>query len=114
MQRNIGVILLSLVCAVALISCSGSSDDELVRRFIENRVKDLEPKIDAMLLASWNALATGEKHFYDEQAAFELQISKIYSNQEAFEHLKKWAAPGAVRDSSRSLSVISFPSTFAR
>ena len=42
-------------------------------------------------LASWNADATGEKKYYVESAALQLEITKIYSDRKDFRFLKNLA-----------------------
>jgi peptidyl-dipeptidase A len=75
------------------------NDEKDFQAFINNHIKICEPKFKALNIASWNASATGEKKFYDEQAVLELEIGKIYSNKKEFEQLKKWKDAGTIKDS---------------
>jgi peptidyl-dipeptidase A len=84
------------------------NDEKDLRAFIDMHLKIIEPKLKALNLASWNASATGEKKFYDEQAAVELEVRTIYSNKQEFEQLKKWKDAGNIKDTllQRQLIVI--------
>jgi peptidyl-dipeptidase A len=92
------ILFLPLLFAFALISCSVRNDENDLRAFIDKHLKLIEPKFKALNLASWNASATGEKKFYDEQAAVELEVRTIFSNKQDFELLKKWKAAGTIKD----------------
>ena len=101
-------IFLPILFSFALISCSMLNDEKDLRAFIDMHLKIIEPKLKALNLASWNASATGEKKFYDEQAAVELEVRTIYSNKQEFEQLKKWKDAGNIKDTllQRQLIVI--------
>jgi peptidyl-dipeptidase A len=92
------VLLLPFLFSFALISCSMRSDEKDLRAFIEGHLKIIEPKLKAFNLASWEASATGEKKFYDEQSAIDLEVRSIYSNKKEFEQLKKWKEAGGIKD----------------
>jgi peptidyl-dipeptidase A len=64
--------------------------------------------LKALNLASWNASATGEKIFYDEQASVELEVRTMYSNKQEYEQLKKWKEAGSIKDTllQRQLTII--------
>jgi peptidyl-dipeptidase A len=93
------ILLLPLLFVFVLMFCSLRSDETDLRAFIDNHVKIVEPKFKTMNIAFWNASATGEKKFYDEQAALELEVRKIYSNEKEFNQLKKWRDAGNIKDS---------------
>jgi len=101
-------IFLPILFSFALISCSMLNDEKDLRALIDMHLKIIEPKLKALNLASWNASATGEKKFYDEQAAVELEVRTIYSNKQEFEQLKKWKDAGNIKDTllQRQLIVI--------
>ena len=92
------ILFLPMLFSFALISCSMHNDEKDFRAFIDSHVKIIEPKLKALNLAYWNANATGEKKFYDEQAAVELDVRTIYSNKKEFEQLKKWKDAGIITD----------------
>jgi peptidyl-dipeptidase A len=92
------IILLPIVSIFILISCAMRNDESDLRAFIEQHVKIYEPKFKAVNLADWNASATGEKKYYDEKAALQLEIRKIYSNKQEYDHLKKWKESGNIKD----------------
>ena len=93
------ILFLPILFSFALISCSMHNDEKDFRAFIEQHVKIYAPKFKSMNLADWNANATGEKKFYEEKAALEIEIRKIYSNKQEFEQLKKWKESGNIKDS---------------
>jgi len=93
------ILFLPVLFSFALISCSINNDEKDFRAFIEQHVKIYAPKFKLMNLADWNANATGEKKFYEEKAALELEIRKIYSNKQEFEQLRKWKESGNIKDS---------------
>ena len=84
------ILLLPLLFAFVMMSCSIRNDEKNFRAFIDNHIKIYEPKFKAMNLADWNANATGDKKYYDEKASLELEIRKIYSNKQEFNSLKRW------------------------
>ena len=92
------ILFLPMLFSFALISCSMHNDEKDFRAFIDNHVNKIEPKLKALNLAIWNANATGEKKFYDEQAAVELEERTIYSNKKEFEQLKRWKDTGTIKD----------------
>jgi peptidyl-dipeptidase A len=92
-------IILFIFCfTITTMSIAMQNDEQELRAFIDNHVKIVEPKLKAMNLASWNASATGEKKYYDEQAATELDVRTIYSNKQEFAQLKKWKDSGNIKD----------------
>ncbi len=93
------ILLLPLLFAFILMFCSMRNDETDLKSFINSHVKIIEPKLKAMNIANWNASATGEKKYYDEQAAVELDVRKIYSNKKEFDQLKKWKNDGTIKDS---------------
>ena len=92
------ILFLPVLFSFALISCSMRNDENDLRAFIDNHLKTIEPKFKALNLASWNASATGDKKYYDEQAAVELEVRTIFSNKQEFEQLKKWKEAGTIKD----------------
>ncbi len=92
------IFLLPLLFAFVLMYCTVKNDEVDLRTFIDSHVKTIEPKLKMMNLAYWNAAASGEKKYYDEQAALELEIRTIYSNKKEFEQLKRWKEAGNIKD----------------
>lgn len=93
------LILLPILFSFTLLAFSRGNDEQDLRAFIDDHVKIYEPMFKAMNLAEWNASATGDKKYYDEKAALELEICKIYSNKQEYEQLKKWRNSGNIKDS---------------
>jgi peptidyl-dipeptidase A len=92
----VSILLLSSI----MTSCKpGQTDEDRLRAFIANHLKQVEPKIAAMNIAEWNANATGEKKYYDENAVLDLEIKRIRSNKEEFAFLKDLKDRNAVHDS---------------
>jgi len=81
-----------------LTSCSLRNGENEFRAFIDQHLKTIEPKLKAFNLASWNANATGDKKYYDEKAALDLEVRTIYSNKKEFEQLKKWKESEEIKD----------------
>ncbi len=81
------------------IACAPNDTEDRVRAFIAHHQSVVEPKLRAMNLASWNASATGEKRYYDEQAALEMDVRRIYASKDEFTQLARWKASGSVQDS---------------
>lgn len=83
-----------------MMACSPSQTDESrLREFIGNHLKQVEPKITAMNVAEWNANATGEKKYYDENATLDLEVKRIRSNKADFAFLKDLKGRNAIHDS---------------
>jgi peptidyl-dipeptidase A len=92
-------IIMALFLSMTLFSCSPQQLDETkLREFITNHLKAVEPKLKALNLADWNANATGEKKFYDERAALELEVNTIRSNKTDFAFLKDLKSKGTIKD----------------
>ncbi|HLP15908.1 MAG TPA: M2 family metallopeptidase [Bacteroidota bacterium] len=87
-----------IILALSMAACSQRNDEKHVRAFIDAHLKLIEPKFKAFNLASWNANATGEKKYYDEQAALEYDIRTVYSNKKDFEQIKAWKDDGRITD----------------
>jgi peptidyl-dipeptidase A len=93
------VLLFPMLIACVMMACSIRNDEKDLRAFIDDHVKIYEPKFKAMNLADWNANAAGDSVYYQQKAALELEIRKIYSNKEEFARLKKWRDSGNIKDS---------------
>jgi peptidyl-dipeptidase A len=92
--------IIPLLFSILTLSCGPSQSDEgKLREFIAGHLKLVEPKLKAINLADWNANATGEKKYYDEKAALELEVNRIRSNKADFEFLKKLKAAHSIQDS---------------
>ncbi|MGE5681671.1 MAG: M2 family metallopeptidase [Bacillota bacterium] len=65
-------------------------------------VKAYEAKADRLTkessLAYFNATISGKQQDYDRSAQTEIERSKIYTNKEDFQRLKKWKESGAITD----------------
>jgi peptidyl-dipeptidase A len=94
--RFIPIVLLVLL----MTSCKPAQTDEgRLRDFIASHVKQIEPKITANNIAEWNANASGEKRYYDESAALDLEIKRIRSNKTEFAFLKQLKEGNTIHDS---------------
>ncbi len=105
------VLLLSLPILISftMINCtSPKSNGDKLREFIANHLKVIEPKLKALNIADWNANSTGDKKFYDERAALELEVNTIRSNKTDFAFLKDLKEKGAIKDSllQRQLTIL--------
>ncbi len=83
-----------------MMSCNPlQTDESRLREFIANHLKQVAPKITAMNIAEWNANATGEKRYYDQNAALDLEVKRIRSNKAEFAFLKELKDRNAIHDS---------------
>jgi peptidyl-dipeptidase A len=83
-----------------MTSCKPAPTDESrLRDFIAGYLKQVEPKTTAMNIAEWNASATGEKKYYDDNAALDLEIRRIRSSKAEFAFLKQLKESGTIHDS---------------
>jgi peptidyl-dipeptidase A len=94
------ILLISIVpFLLSLLSCSPApTDEQKLREFITNHLKTVEPLMKTQNLADWQANATGEKKFYDESAAAEIEIKKIRSNKTEYAFLKELKEKGTIKD----------------
>lgn len=101
--------IIPFILSAFYISCSPPKSDEIkFREFITNNLKSIEPKLKTLNIADWNANATGDKKFYDERAALELEVNTIRSNKADFAFLKDLKEKGAIKDSllQRQLTIL--------
>lgn len=94
---------------IFMISCSPApSDEQKLKDFITNHLKVVEPKLKQQNLADWNANATGEKKYYEEAAAAEIEIKKIRSDKSEYAFLKKLKENNSIKDSllQRQLTIL--------
>ena len=89
---------LFIVMILLFDACGKINYEEELKKFIDGHLKIVKPISKNLNLASWNANATGEKKYYDEMGALELQLRKIYSNKEDFEKLKDIKENGNIQD----------------
>jgi peptidyl-dipeptidase A len=87
-----------LLFTFLLASCSLRDSENEFSSFINQHLKMIEPKLKALNIASWNANATGEKKYYDEKSALDLEVRTIYSNKKEFEQLKRWKESGEIKN----------------
>ncbi len=95
------VLIISLLTIfIFMLSCSPApTDEQKLHEFITNHLKTVEPLMKKQNLADWQANATGEKKFYDEAAAAEIEIKKIRSNKTEYAFLKDLKEKGTIKDS---------------
>ena len=109
------ILSLPILFSFAMLNCSPPKSDETkLREFITNHLKVVEPKLKALNIADWNANATGEKKFYDERAALELEVNTIRSNKDDFTFLKDLKAKGTIKDTLLARQLIVLFNQFAR
>jgi len=93
------LLYLSVLLCFVLAACAPRSPEEKTfAAFVNDHVRVIEPKLKALNLASWNANATGEKKYYDENAKLELDVRKTYSNRQEYDQLKAWKESGKIAD----------------
>lgn len=98
------LLFLCMAGSLALIAClsmepeKSAGAEKKARAFLDSHVRLVEPRFKAMNLADWNANASGEKKYYDEKAAGELEIRRIYSSRDEFAQVKAWLNNGEIKD----------------
>lgn len=92
------IVFLILIVAGCFMAFTVQTDEQKFQAFIDHHVATVAPLLKAMNLASWNASATGEKRYYDEQAALEMKIRSLYASKEDFALLKQWKEAGTITD----------------
>jgi len=113
--RTIPAAVVLLTMTLAMISCKPSpTDEDRLREFITRHVALAGPKITAMNIAEWNANATGEKKYYDENAALDLEVKRLRSNKEEFAFLKGLKDRNAIHDSLLQRELILLYNNYAR
>ncbi len=110
-MRSHIILILSLPILIfwTMLNCSSKkSDENKLREFISNHIKVIELKLKALNIADWNANSTGDKNFYDERAALELEVNTIRSNKTDFAFLKELKEKGTIKDSllQRQLTIL--------
>ncbi len=94
------ISIVPIILSLFTFSCSPApSDEQKLREFITSHLKTVEPLMKQQNLADWKANATGEKKFYDESAAAEIEIKKIRSNKTEYAFLKELKEKGKIKDS---------------
>lgn len=94
------IIYIAITLLFIMTSCKPTpTDDDRLREFITGHLKRIEPKITAQNIADWNANATGEKKYYDESAALDLEVKRMRSNKEEFAFLKDLKQRNVIHDS---------------
>lgn len=83
------VVILVIVLAGLIIRSHFAPADKAAMEIITAVVQKVEPLMKESNLAYWNATTTGEKKYYDEYEAKEIEYRKILSDKDVFNKLKK-------------------------
>ncbi|NTW31761.1 MAG: M2 family metallopeptidase [Bacteroidetes bacterium] len=90
------------IFALLFNGCNSPDKDAKTVKEFEKFIKSYEEKIIPLLkkssLASWNANISGKEEDYKISADIDFQISKIFSNKEDYEKLKKFKESKAIKD----------------
>jgi peptidyl-dipeptidase A len=73
-------------------------DEVRLQDFITRHVQEIEPKSKDLALVKWNANASGEKKYYEQATALELEIKRIYADSAEFAFLKRLQEENLVSD----------------
>jgi peptidyl-dipeptidase A len=92
------VLLLATLSLNSVSLARGNSDEVILQKFIDELVKQLEPKLKAANFADWNANATGDKKFYNQSSALELEINALYSDKANYAYLKDLRSTNVITD----------------
>ena len=109
-NKNLGLVFLLIFAFLFLYSCENSSEEnkkELVN-FIKKYEEEVSPLYKEFNLASYNASITGNEADYKKAVQLEIELTKIYSNKEKLETLKKIKESGKITDTllNRQLEIL--------
>jgi len=99
-----------LLCLTALmfLSCGVHKNEKELRKFLNDRVGQIEPLAKDANLAYWQAATTGQPQAFDDYSRLSLKLKQIYSNADDFAFLSKLKNEGGIRDPllSRQLTLL--------
>ena len=110
LNKNLGFIFLLTFTFLFLYSCENTSEEnknELIN-FIKEYEEEVAPLYKEFNLASYNASITGNEADYKKAVQLEIELTKIYSNKEKLEILKKIKESGNITDTllNRQLDIL--------
>ena len=90
-------LLIVSVTALLLVSgCARNAQEKRLQNFITDHVAVIDPLTTETNLAYWDASTTGKPEDYDKLSKLQLEIRRVYSDQNDFALLKEIKESGAV------------------
>src|SRR3989304_4980460 len=90
-------LLIVSVTALLLVSgCARNAQEKRLQNFITDHVAVIDPFTTETNLAYWDASTTGKPEDYDKLSKLQLEIRRVYSDQNDFALLKEIKESGAV------------------
>ncbi len=90
---RMGVVL----AGAMLVGCASDQKESVLSTFIQEHEKQVRPLNTKAALTYWDAAVTGKAEKYDQYSELELSIRKIYSDPNAFAHLKTLRESGQIK-----------------
>jgi hypothetical protein len=84
--------------AIPVAGCSKQKVEGELRSFIEQHEQTLRPLQKDAGLAAWKASITGADADYEDSKTKQLALEKLYTDREAFAHLRVWREGAKVQD----------------
>ena len=84
--------------ALLLSGCGRNEMEQEFAQWLKQHVETVKPLEKEANLAQWEASTTGHAEAYRRYEELRLKLSKIYSDRQDFEQLKRWKESGKVRD----------------
>ncbi len=102
MKNVLTVIVTSAICVI-ISSCAsvpgqGQTDQQQLRKFIDDHVNKIKPLEKEMSLAYWIAATTGKEEDFKKYSQLELKVRQIHSDPGDFAFLKKMKQSGKIED----------------
>ncbi|HOK38301.1 MAG TPA: M3 family metallopeptidase [Bacteroidales bacterium] len=112
-MKNLLIIFISVCIAVMFFSCKNNSkkENEMEKQFNEFLIKHeavVKPLYKKLTEAYFTASITGEEADYNKAAEYEFEYTKIFTNIDDFEFLKKLKESGEIKSEvfARTLDVL--------
>jgi peptidyl-dipeptidase A len=101
-------IYLIWITAFMFLSCGVHKNEKELRKFLTDRVGQIEPLAKEANLAYWRASTTGQPQAFEEYSRLNLKLKKLYSDADDFAFLSKLKNEGGIRDPllSRQLTLL--------
>jgi len=100
-MKLINKVMVFSLAIILMVSCTTETKkmETELKTFIDSLELKVKPVEAGAALAYFNAAVTGKTEEYDRYSAFNIELSKIYADKEAFAKLKAIKESGKVTDS---------------
>jgi peptidyl-dipeptidase A len=100
-MKHMEKVMVFSLAIILMVSCTTETKkmETELKTFIDSLEVKVKPVEAGAALAYFNAAVTGKTEEYDRYSAFNIQLSKIYADKEAFAKLKAIKESGKVTDS---------------